>query len=165
MRLRWTRADRVKWFLAAAVAAAAFTLDWVTKAVVRETLVVGGRHDLLPFLYLERTINQGVAFGLFSGRIVIILLANLLARGVVVVYLLMETRPVMAGVAGGLLIGGSLGNIVERLLRGGQITDFLKIPYWPNFNLADAFIDTGAVLVAVSLILAWRRGRPAQADG
>ena len=82
MRLRWTRADRVKWFLAAAVAAAAFTLDWVTKAVVRETLAVGGRHDLLPFLYVERTINQGVAFGLFSGRIVIILLANLLALGV-----------------------------------------------------------------------------------
>lgn len=165
MRLRWARADTVKWLLAAAVAAAAFALDWVTKAVVRDTMVVGERHDLLAFLYFERTVNQGVAFGLFSGRISIILVANLLALGVVVVYMLMETRPVIAGVLGGLLIGGSLGNIVERILRGGQVTDFLKIPYWPNFNLADVFIDTGAVLVAVSLILAWRRGRPARADG
>ena len=165
MRLRWTRANRVKWPLAAAVAAAAFSLDWVAKAVVRDTMAVGERHGLLPFLYFERTVNQGVAFGLFSGRVSIILLANLLALGVVVVYLLMETRPVIAGVAGGLLIGGSLGNIMERLLRDGRVTDFLKIPHYPNFNLADVFIDTGAVLVAVSLILAWRRGRPARADG
>ena len=165
MRGRWTRADTLKWLLAAAVAAAAFTLDWVTKAVVRDTMVIGERHDLLPFLYFERTVNQGVAFGLFSGRISIILVANLLALGVVVVYLLMETRPVVGGVVGGLLIGGSLGNIVERITRDGQVTDFLKIPHYPNFNLADVFIDTGAVLVAVSLILVWRRGRPARADG
>jgi signal peptidase II len=165
LRHRWNRADTVKWFLAAAVAAAAFTLDLVTKAVVRDSMAVGERHGLLPFLYFERTVNQGVAFGLFSGRFSIILVANLLALIVVVVYLLMETRPVMAGVAGGLLIGGSMGNIVERLVRDGQVTDFLKIPHYPNFNLADVFIDTGAVLVAVSLILAWRRGRPARADG
>jgi signal peptidase II len=165
LTLRWTRTDTVKWLLAAAVAAVAFTLDWVTKAWVQDTMVVGERHDLLPFFYFERTVNQGVAFGLFSGRISIILVANLLALGVVVAYLLMETRPVIAGVAGGLLIGGSLGNIVERILRDGKVTDFLKIPYYPNFNLADVFIASGAVLVAVSLILAWRRGRPAGADG
>jgi signal peptidase II len=54
-------------------------------------------------------------------------------------------------VAGGLLLGGSLGNLWERVTKG-EVTDFLRIPHYPTFNLADVFIVTGVILVAVSLL-------------
>jgi signal peptidase II len=161
---RWTRADTLKWFVAAAVAAAAFFLDLVSKLLVRGGMAVGERIDFLPFFYLERTVNRGVAFGLISGGGWFIIVANLVAMSAVLVYVWVDDRPVLAGLAGGMLFGGSLGNLVERLTRG-EVTDFFKFPHYPNFNVADIFILAGAVMVAVNLLRGWRSGPPGGEPG
>ncbi len=130
-------------------------LDLLTKRLIQGTLAEGHTYRLLPFLSLQRASNEGVAFGLLSGRGTLILVARLIALTLVFVYVSLESRPVIAGVAGGLLIGGSLGNLVERI-AAGHVTDFVRLPFWPNFNLADMCIVAGVVLVAVSLI--WSSG-------
>lgn len=136
------------------------------------TLALGDGESirLLPFLYLEHTTNQGVAFGMFSGRLTLIVPAVLLGIVAILVYVSLEPRPVLAGVAGGLLLGGTLGNLVQRLTAEGRVTDFLRIPHWPTFNVADMCIVAGVVLVVYSLFAGsgmWDRGRttPERADG
>jgi signal peptidase II len=152
-----TRNDRIKWILAASTAAATLALDLLSKRIVQGTMVLGqpgipgDEYRLLPFLTLQRASNQGVAFGLLSGRYSVIVPAACLALVLVFVYLALEPRPVIAGLAGGMLIGGAMGNLLERLSRG-HVTDFLRIPHWPTFNLADIFIVVGVALVAISLL-------------
>ena len=82
-----------------------------------------------------------------------ILAANAVAILVVLVYVYMERRPLLAGIAGGFIVGGSLGNVIQRLTGDGHVTDFLKFPYWPNFNLSDVFIVLGIVIVFLGLLV------------
>jgi signal peptidase II len=138
-----------KWSLAFAVAAAALAVDLLSKRLAQATDFRA--YEIAPFLTIQRQVNRGVAFGLFWERYGLILGAAAIALAVILLYLRLESRPVLAGVAGGLLLGGSLGNLWERLSRG-EVTDFLKIPYWPTFNFADVFIVAGVVLVAISLL-------------
>ena len=69
----------------------------------------------------------------------------------------------LAGIAGGAIVGGSLGNMIQRMVGDGHVTDFLKFPHWPNFNAADVFIDAGlaAVIIglAVEMVSMWRDKR------
>jgi signal peptidase II len=155
--LELTGSDKTKWILAASTAAAALALDLLSKRIVQSTMVLGqpgipgDEYRLLPFLTLQRASNQGVAFGLLSGRYSVIVPAACLALVLIFVYLALEPRPIIAGLAGGMLIGGSMGNLLERLTRG-HVTDFLRLPHWPTFNLADIFILVGVALVAISLL-------------
>jgi signal peptidase II len=144
-----------KWVVAGLAAAAALALDLITKAMAEARLPLGEFREVVPFLGLERTMNTGAAFGLFAGRPGLILVARVLALAVVVVYLFFEIRPLLSGVAAGVLVGGSIGNIVDQVTKG-YVTDFLKLPWWPNFNLADVFIVVGTGLLLLSLLLAWR---------
>jgi signal peptidase II len=143
----------LKWSLLAGVAAICVALGLWTTYLVEQRLVIGEVRQILPFLSLQRSSNSGVAFGLLGGRGTVILAANVVAILVVLVYVHMERRAVLAGIAGGLIIGGSLGNIVQRLTGDGQVTDFLKFPYWPNYNLPDVFIFVGIAVVFLGLIV------------
>ncbi len=143
----------LKWSLLVAVAALCTGLAMWTTYLVEQRLVLGEVRQILPFLSLQRSANSGVAFGLLGGRLAVILPANAIAILVVLIYVHMERRPVLAGIAGGLIIGGSLGNIVQRVSGDGHVTDFLKFPYWPNFNLPDVFIVLGIAIVFLGLIV------------
>ncbi len=143
----------VKWSVLVAVAALCTGIALWTTYLVEQRLVLGEIKEVLPFLSLQRSANSGVAFGLLGGRLAIILPANAIAIIVVLIYVHMERRPVLAGIAGGLIIGGSLGNIVQRFTDDGHVTDFLKFPYWPNYNLSDVFIVVGIALVFLGLII------------
>lgn len=144
------RGARLKWSLAAVTASASFTLDFAAKRWAQGALLPGERRGFLPLLDLQLVTNKGVAFGMLASRSFLIQVAAAAALCVIVAYVIMEQRSIPGGLAGGLLIGGSLGNLVERATTG-QVTDFLKLPHWPNFNLADIFIVVGVVFVAVSL--------------
>jgi signal peptidase II len=158
----------LKWSLLVVVAAIALTVDLVTKNMAEQNLVLGESQKILPFLYLERTANTGVAFGLFSGGGVLIIVANVIALAVVVYYVTLERRYLLAAIAGGLIIGGSLGNLYQRIAADGRVTDFLKFPHWPNFNMADVFVDVGIAIIFIGLIVEMVRvhkaGRRTQAS-
>lgn len=153
----------LKWLMLVAMAAICLTADLLTKRMAEQNLAMGDTREVLPFLFLQRTANDGVAFGLMGGRTAVIVLANLVALAVVLVYVFLERRALLAGLAGGAVIGGSLGNLVQRLAGDGHVTDFLKFPHWPNFNLADVFIDAGIAAVCIGLVVeavrAHRAGR------
>jgi signal peptidase II len=158
----------LKWSLLVVIAAIALAIDLVTKNMAEQNLVLGESQKILPFLYLERTANTGVAFGIFSGGGVFIIVANLIALAVVVFYVTLERRYLLAAVAGGLIIGGSLGNLYQRVTADGRVTDFLKFPHWPNFNMADVFVDIGIAIVFIGLIVemvrVYKAGRRTQAS-
>ena len=163
---RWPPSRRaiLKWSLLVASLAIALTVDLVTKQLADQRLVLGEVHRVLPFFYLERTANNGVAFGLLGGNTALIVVSNVIALLVVLAYVAYERHPVLAGIAGGAVMGGSIGNMVERLTGDRLVTDFMKFPHWPNFNMADVFIDAGIAVIflglVVELILVWRHSRP-----
>ncbi|MCZ7661702.1 MAG: signal peptidase II [Thermoleophilia bacterium] len=148
-RERDIRAWIVKWGTLGVTASAAFALDLLTKRLVEERLVLGEVHEVVPFFSLQRVGNKGVAFGMLAEHSLLIQLAPVAALLVIVAYVMLERRSLLAGLAGGMLVGGSLGNLVQRITVG-QVTDFLKFPHWPNFNLADVFIFLGVALVLLS---------------
>lgn len=137
----------------------AFVLDQATKAMIlasRDALSAG--IEIFPFFNLVLLRNTGVSFGLFAsyGQWPVILLTGAVV-GALAAWLVRMTSPRSAA-ATGAIIGGALGNIVDRFRHGG-VTDFLDFHYagyhWPAFNLADAAI----VLGAATLVLA-RDGSP-----
>jgi signal peptidase II len=151
-------APSARWlWLALAVVAA----DRATKYAVESSTLEGFRRVLIPqFAALVHTRNTGMAFGLFAGSdaqwftvallvissAVVLLLAWLLFAGRV------ATPPAQAGLA--LLAGGTAGNLLDRLLYGA-VTDFIELHvgsfYWPAFNVADAAITVGAVLLVIEM--------------
>lgn len=148
---------RVRWVLFGVAAAVALAVDLATKRIIQGTLEVGESHRILGAFRLQYGLNDGVAFGLLSGRQSLIIAAAGLAFLAIVAYVFLDRRPIAAA-AGGLMAGGSLGNLAERVANG-HVTDFLHLPYWPTFNFADTFIVIGVALIALTLLLDLRGSR------
>jgi signal peptidase II len=153
-------AGRWQWLGLAAVALAAVIGDQVTKQLVRSRLRLDESVQVLGPLDIHRVQNSGIAFGLFSSATVVVTLATAFAIGWMVVFFARSgaRHPVLPA-ALGLLIGGSLSNLVDRV-RLGHVTDFLDLGWWPAFNLADSFIVIGVAILLVALILADHRPKP-----
>lgn len=142
--------------------------QWI-KFLVETQLFMHEKVDILPFLALYRTYNTGVAFSMFSsiGDKGLILVS--LAVVAFVLYLALRTGPgqVLARIGFALIIGGAIGNLIDRALYG-HVIDYILFhtPVWSFaiFNLADAFITIGAGLVLVEELFGWRRGKPASHD-
>ena len=101
------------------------------------------RHLWGPF-GLALTFNSGFAFSLFSGRAALI--TALLCVGVAVLaWAVAQVRTVPMAVGAGLVLGGAVGNLCERIFggHGGRVPDFITLNYWPTFNLADACVTVG----------------------
>lgn len=164
-----TRSAVFKWGLLVLVAAAAAALDLWTKALAEEKLALGQVTEVLPFFSWQRTANSGIAFGLLHDQGWLILVANGVAILVVLIYVLLDRRLLVPVIGGGLIIGGSVGNVFQRATGDGHVTDFMKLPAWPNFNLADVFIVLGIVIVFLGLLVeavrAYRGGRKRPAEG
>jgi signal peptidase II len=132
------------------VAGAVVALDQLTKTLAERGLRQGPVH-LLWTLQLNLTLNRGAAFSLAQGWAPVIV-----AVAVVLVALLLGMGRSMATMTGlvaiGLIVGGATGNLVDRLVRsnGGSVIDFIDLQWWPVFNLADAAVDCGAVLLVAT---------------
>ena len=146
---------RGAWGRAACVLAAVLVVDQVSKALVRGGIRRGAEDPILPGLKLVHVRNEGVAFGLDPGGGTTLLVAviALALLGLVLFFVRHQARPLL-WLPVGLLIGGAVGNIVDRI-RDGAVTDFLKIPLWPAFNVADVAITAG--VVALVLVLEERK--------
>ena len=141
---------RVRWEVVAGLAVLVLALDLATKRMVQSAFAIGEKKDILPFFGLQYHVNDGAAFGLLSGRQTFILAGVALALIAILVFIFLDRR-LMTAIGGGLLAGGSLGNLVERLAYG-RVTDFLQLPHWPTFNVADMFIVAGILVMASTLI-------------
>jgi signal peptidase II len=141
------------WRLAAALCGLVVVLDQAAKAIVEEELVPGEMIDVLGPLGLTLTHNQGVAFGLASGSDAPLIAFALLALGFV--GYLLARHPGLPGmwIAVGLVAGGAIGNLADRL-RAGEVTDYVEIGSWPPFNLADVAITAGVLGLAVLFLRA-----------
>jgi signal peptidase II len=155
-------AGAMQWVGLAAIALAAVAADQLTKRIVTSHLALDqGDHIVGPF-WIHHVQNSGIAFGLFSSRTA----AVIVLTGIAVVWMLVffarsgARHPVLP-VALGLVIGGSMSNLLDRV-RLGYVTDFLDLRYWPAFNLADSFIVIGVGVLLVALLAAEREPRRAR---
>jgi len=151
------RARRVSG-LSLAIAAVIVVLDQLTKHWAVNALADGAARHVVWTLQWNLTFNSGMAFSRGEGWGPVI---GLLAFGVVLVLASTSARlgTRSAEVAAGLLIGGALGNLVDRLFRGdgwmrGAVVDFIDMQWWPIFNIADIGVTVGAVLFAVAALRA-----------
>jgi signal peptidase II len=148
----------------AAVTVVAIALDQWVKSLVEAGLPKEQMVELLPFLALYRTYNFGVAFSLFSSVGDIGLLAISAAVIAFVLYLASRTERGnwIARLGFALIIGGALGNVIDRVAYG-YVVDYVLFhtPVWSFavFNLADSLITIGAALVVIEELLIWRAGR------
>ena len=130
---------------AAGVAVAVLALDQLTKALVRGGLEPGERRELIGgVLDLVNVRNSGVAFGFLSGGGTLLVVGTAVALALLVVFFATHTGRALVWLPTGLLLGGALGNLIDRA-REGSVTDFVKIPHWPAFNVADVAITFGVI--------------------
>lgn len=147
------------------VAAIVVTLDQLTKHWAVNALSDGRDRHVVWSLQWNLAYNTGMAFSRGRGLGPVIALLALL----VVIVLVVSTAKVesrLARVAAGLLIGGALGNLCDRVFRGdgwlqGAVIDFIDVQWWPIFNVADMGVSIGAVLFAVSSLLVPKSPTPA----
>lgn len=118
-------------------------LDQFTKALVRSGIGVGDENGVFPGVQLVHVKNKGVAFGALSGKPIVMIIV-LAALAGLVIWFALHSRRRYVWVPTGLLLGGALGNILDRV-RDGAVTDFVKVPLWPAFNIADMAISFGVL--------------------
>jgi signal peptidase II len=129
---------------AAAVMVAVIALDQAVKATVRSAIVRGGSEDVLPFLKIVNVRNTGVAFSMFSGGGTLLVVFAVIATIALLGFFFAHAERPLAWLPTGLLLGGAVGNLIDRL-REGAVTDFVKFPAWPAFNVADVAITLGVI--------------------
>jgi len=137
--------------LAIALCGVVVVLDQAAKAAIEAHLYVGEEVEVLGPIGLTLSHNSGVAFGLASGggtRLVVLTVIALAVVGAIFAH--NPTRPGM-WVAAGLLAGGALGNLADRV-RADVVTDYIQIGSWPAFNLADVAVTAGVLLLAFSYL-------------
>jgi len=153
-------AGTLQWLGLALVAIAAVLADQITKHVVSTTLALDEQLHVVGPLSIHHVQNSGIAFGLFASATSAV---TVVTAGAVAWMLWFFARsgarhPVLPA-ALGLLIGGSLSNLVDRI-RLGHVTDFIDFKYWPAFNLADTFIVVGVAMLLAALFAADRAPKP-----
>ena len=147
----------------AAARAAALTLvvvaaDQATKALVRANVDLGSRDGVLPGIEIVHVRNRGVAFGLFSDGGLVLVVIGIASVVALLAFFATHSRRPLVWLPTGLLLGGAAGNLIDRT-RQGFVTDFIDLPFWPAFNLADSCITIGVLSLLYVL-----EGPPRHAD-
>jgi signal peptidase II len=135
------------WVRAGLVLIAVVVADQLSKRAIEHSIVPGEEHKLLPGIQLVNTRNHGVAFGFLPGNHLGVTILIVLALLLLLAYFARHTTERLLWLPTGMLLGGALGNILDRL-RDGSVTDFVKLPLgWPPFNLADTSITLGILIL------------------
>jgi signal peptidase II len=134
-------------FPALAACGVVVAVDQGAKALATSLVDRGERVEVLPFLAFENVRNKGVAFGLGGDISAVVVGATVVVLLGLLVFLASRSRkgwPIWLPAA--LLIGGAVGNLADRV-RDGAVIDFIDLPLWPTFNLADVSIVVGVLLL------------------
>jgi signal peptidase II len=153
--------------LSVGIAAAVILLDQLTKTWAVNRLSDGRMVDVVGSLRFNLAFNSGMAFsqargaGPFIGVVALVIIVILLIS-------LRRSGSTLSSIGIGLVIGGALGNLLDRMFRagdgflGGAVVDFIDLQWWPVFNVADIAVTTGGVLLVVGSVLAGREEQPAE---
>jgi signal peptidase II len=152
----WTQ-----WVGLAAVAFASIGADQLTKAIVTSQLALNDSVQIAGPLSIHHVQNSGIAFGLFASATSFVILLTVAAVAWMLYFFARSgSRHPVLPVALGLVIGGSVSNLIDRV-RLGHVTDFLDLKFWPAFNLADSFIVVGVAILLLALVVTdHQSGRP-----
>lgn len=141
-------------------AAGALAVDQITKIIAHATLDLGKTVEVVPGLFtLRLTSNPGAAFGVFGSLPALLIIVGLLAVLIIASIRRERSKSKPLAVALGLLLGGTIGNLIDRI-RFGAVIDFLDFTAtvgnrtlsWPTFNFADIAITAGAVLLIYHIL-------------
>jgi signal peptidase II len=145
-------ANLTQWLSLATVAIAAVIADQLTKAIVTNRLDLNDQLHIVGPFSIHHVTNSGIAFGLFASATSIVIVLTMLAVAWMLYFFARSgARHPVLPVALGLVIGGSVSNLIDRV-RLGHVTDFLDFKYWPAFNLADTFIVVGVAALLLALV-------------
>ena len=155
-------AGPTQWVSLAAIVLAALAADQLTKQIVTGHLRLDEGHHIVGPFWIHHVQNSGIAFGLLSSATAaVIVLTGIAVSWMLFFFARSGARHPVLPVALGLVIGGSLSNLLDRV-RLGYVTDFLDLGYWPAFNLADSFIVIGVGILVTALVFAEREPRRAR---
>lgn len=145
-------------------AALALLLDQASKYAVRAGMHVSQSIPLIPrVLHLTYARNTGAAFGILAGKRLFFIIASLMVVAMLLVYSREVKGSPRLQVAFGLMLGGAVGNLVDRILLR-WVTDFIDFKIFPPiFNLADSALVVGVGLFALDMVLEWKRERQSAA--
>ncbi len=141
---------------AAAVAIAILIVDQLTKRLIVASIDPGQSREILPFLDLVYVRNEGVAFSSFSGKPWVVGALVAVALIALTVWFARNRSVPHAWIAAGMLAGGAVGNILDRLTVG-HVIDFVQFPSFPAFNVADSSIVLGMGVLVLVMELEHRR--------
>ncbi len=143
---------------AAVLAGLVVAADQATKTLVRNNVDFGSRDGVFPGIELVHVRNRGVAFGLFTDGGTVLIVIGIAAVSALLIFFATHSRRPLVWLPTGLLLGGAAGNLIDRLDRG-YVTDFIDLPAWPAFNIADISITFGVLSLLYVL-----EGPPRRAD-
>jgi signal peptidase II len=143
---------------AALVALATVAADQAVKALVRSSVAPRETVGVLPGIDIVNVRNTGVAFSMLSNGGALPVIVGVLALGALLAFFATHLSRPLVWLPTGLLVGGAAGNLIDRL-REGSVTDFVKLPHWPAFNVADIAITFGVLTLVYVLEGAPRRAR------
>jgi len=138
------------WFFL--VALVVIGLDQFVKWVIRESVGLGDRHPVVWPLEIVHFTNSGAAFGMLQGAGPLLVLTSVVGMAAITIYLFNPefAHPLMRlGLA--LMLGGAVGNLIDRV-KDGEVVDFIKVPNFPAFNVADSAITIGVLLLAWTML-------------
>ena len=136
------------WVRALALAALVVVLDQVTKAIAADALGPGESVDLVLGFELVDVRNTGIAFGLLADGQTLVIVVTAAALALILGYFALNPSRPGLWIAVGILVGGAVGNLADRL-RADEVIDFIDPPLWPAFNVADIAIVAGIALIVL----------------
>ncbi|MCK9246298.1 MAG: signal peptidase II [Anaerolineaceae bacterium] len=145
------------YLLLIAIALLVIVLDQWSKGLIRQNLTLGQETYPIPFLapFFRFTYwqNTGAAFGMFqNANIPLLILAVIIAGAVIWYYHRAVNEPLLYRLSLGLILGGALGNMIDRV-QLGFVTDFIAVGRFPVFNVADSSVTVGVALMLLGLLL------------
>jgi signal peptidase II len=137
--------------------------DQLSKAWIKANLALGQSLIDIGFFQIIRIHNTGASFGLFKDHTPVLLAVSFIGIvAILVIFFYLHNRlsfldSMLFRVAIGLVLGGTIGNQIDRLLDGGRVTDFIDFKVWPVFNIADSSAVVGTIIIAYCIIFLSQR--------
>jgi signal peptidase II len=143
--------------------------DQWSKYLIRMRLAPGEQWApsdwLQPYARLINSSNTGAAFGIFpDGGLIFTVIAILVSAAILYYFPRVPRGQWYVRLALALQLGGAVGNLIDRLLQSGRVTDFISLGEFPVFNLADASISAGVTILVITMLLEERRGKRSGAE-